>query len=80
MPDGISCGGPRWSANLRPHTKGALVKSDESDSGVASNAAMREIWDGEVGRLWVEETDRYEQTNAGFGALDGVASLVRAEA
>ena len=28
---------------------------------------MRAVWDGDVGRLWVEETDRYERMNAGFG-------------
>lgn len=31
------------------------------------NADMREVWNGEVGRFWVEETDRYERMNSGFG-------------
>lgn len=32
-----------------------------------TNAAMRDVWDGEVGRFWVDETERYERMNHGFG-------------
>lgn len=30
------------------------------------NAKMIEVWDGEVGRFWVAEQDRYARMNAGF--------------
>ncbi|GGD11180.1 hypothetical protein GCM10007231_07430 [Nocardioides daphniae] len=40
---------------------------DHDHHVLGGNALMREVWDGEVGRFWVEETDRYEQMNAGFG-------------
>ncbi len=53
---------------------------DHDHHVLGSNALMREVWDGEVGRFWVEETDRYEQMNAGFGVrLLGAASAQSGE-
>ena len=58
----------------RPGDNDFATGVDSSDA----NAGMREVWDGEVGRFWVEETDRYERMNSGFGERLIAAAAPRA--
>lgn len=51
-------------ASSQPIAGGPAPRQDGSGG---ANATMRDVWDGDVGRFWVEETDRYEKMNAGFG-------------
>ncbi|WP_161962263.1 class I SAM-dependent methyltransferase [Nocardioides speluncae] len=48
-----------------------------SDSAELDNAGMVQVWDGQVGRDWVAEQDRYARMNAGFTEMLLAAAAVQ---
>lgn len=53
------------------------TQSDGRSAVDGSNRQMRQVWDGEVGRRWVEDLHRYERMNAPFGSALMTAAAIR---